>query len=242
MFKKSLPIVVALVGMLASSALADFTVYATQADFEQANVNAGYMLAGIEDFEEAVGPPYDVVTVVNPLEFGAANPSAFPSGLAQEHVWLSSLAGGEPSANNMVAVFPNTFGSGSPPSVVVGATAYSDSTGIFFDAASNFTSIAVDVMDPSWVGNETVDITVYDTSDQVIAEIFGWDAPVASQQFFGIITTDPIGWIDVAGEMGTGGHYGGEVVDNIQMWTNVPEPAALSLLALGGLVTLRRRR
>ena len=235
------------VGSITSLAMADFTLYASQADFVSANLAAGSVQLGLEDFSEAVGPPPDVLNLRSPLEPGVQNPiggaEGFLDGLAQPGLWLAANPTINPIA--LTLIFPNAFGGDGPFSPEVGATAFDDSTELHFSSDTRFTGIAFDVSDPASLfqsghGNETVDITVYDKNDVVMATMTGWDAPNNAHQFFGIISSEPIGWIDVQGQVGTSGYHGGEMLANIRMW-GVPEPTTLSLLILSVPIVLRKR-
>ncbi|MGD0139363.1 MAG: PEP-CTERM sorting domain-containing protein [Tepidisphaeraceae bacterium] len=81
-------------------------------------------------------------------------------------------------------------------------------------------------------------VTIYDTTDDVLATINLSQAP-DSQGFFGVTSTVPIGKIDW---LATDGQIVNTGVADFRVGTAVPEPASLSLLGLGAVALLGRRR
>ncbi len=113
---------------------------------------------------------------------------------------------------------------------IVGANSFAETTSMFF-TDDDKTGIGLDLVDLAPVTG-VADIMIFDTAGNFLGSTTV-NTPTFPT-FWGVWSSTPIGEINVAG-----GGGGGELLDNIQMW--VPEPATLTLLALGGLAMIRRR-
>ena len=200
----------------------DIFFFDAKSDFDQFNRDHGKVQKGVvEDFENNTLPDNDVTTFPSPLIGGIPN-GPFPDGLRNLNLLIGTNDG-----TDLVLL---TDGFAGAQTDVVGANYFVASLDLVFDSPDK-TGVGFDVVD--LINGGMADISIYDTDDNLIASI-AWPSPF-TPQFFGVWSSTAIGRINIAAQ-----NDGGELLDNIQMW--VPEPASLSLLLLGGLAVLRRRR
>lgn len=211
----------------ATSALGTVIFYNNDGDFVAQMGSAGYVFEGLESFEENDAPDANVFSAVGPLCHGVPwiDPTygyGFPTGLDQPNLCISS-----PEGDGSLALLTDGFIGNVTD--VLGANTFLDSTNMEFQ---NGVTGGVGFVVEDFMGGAGSDITVYDTSNNVIGTYTSGNG----NAFVGVYSDAAIGYINVAAQGG-----GGEMLDNIQMY-NIPGPAALSLLALAGLARRRRRR
>jgi hypothetical protein len=215
----------ALLALPATSAFGAVIFYDNEGGFLAQMTGAGYVLEGLETFEENNLPENSVLGMTGPVCGGIpwvdGNGQGFPTGLDQLNLCISSVGG-----DGSIALLTNGFFGAVTD--VLGANTFVDSTNMEFQngITAGVGFIVTDLL--SFYGS---DITVYDTSNNVI----GTTVSATGRAFVGVYSDVAIGYINVAAQNG-----GGEMLDDIQMY-NIPGPAALSLLALAGLARRRRR-
>lgn len=216
--------VLTLVALPATSAVGAVIFYDNEGDFLAQMTGAGYVLEGLETFEENNLPDNSVLGMAGPVCGGIpwvdGNGQGFPTGLDQLNLCISSTGVGD------IALLTNGFFGAVTD--VLGANTFVDSTNMEFQNGIT-AGVGFIVTDLLNLGGS--DITVYDTSNNVI----GTSVSAAGRAFVGVYSDVAIGYVNIAAQNG-----GGEMLDDIQMY-NIPGPAALSLLALAGLARRRRR-
>ena len=208
---------------VASTAFGGVAIYSNQTDFDNARAAAGCnVLVGIETFEELGIPPFSLVCYPFP-------PGLKPPTLAQPMDMYSNYM--DPSCD-LVGLGAGFVGNAT---TVVGPNYFNANLNADFAPYGGYCAVGFEVMEP--FSGPMSDIQVYDLANVLIGTFtvrFGF-----TETFYGIVATAP----DTIGRIVTvspsGGVGGAELTDNWQLY--VPEPSALSLLALGGLVLLRRR-
>lgn len=183
-----------------------------------------------ETFEEALVPPAGIGCMVYPLQHNVPNNpdgNGFPNGLTCPlDMWSTYM---DPNCDTIV------LGAGfiGNATNVVGANFFAARTNAEFSEYGGYCAVGFEVMDPITGGNGTID--VYDMSNVLIGS---FNVPFnVTETWYGLVVTPdqgPIGRIEFYGD-----DDGGELSDNWELY--VPEPATISLLALGSLVMVRRR-
>ncbi len=245
-----------LVGVLAAAVFATTAVAGPPAslilnegDFNTAVNNAGSVFEGLEDFESGVGtqppgaPGPIAGPLADPLQPGVANLDAtgfgFANGLSIPGLQVSSnVFGADPfdaaPGQGLILLGPNFLPG--QTSNIVGAVAFADSTDLIFTNGDN-TAVSLDIFtNTTPTGN--VQVTVFDVDgNQILQDVASGVSTTGS--FAGVVSDVAIGRINIADPAAPPG--GGELVDNVALYA-VPEPATLCLLAMGGMVLVRRRR
>ena len=236
---------VTVIGLAApGAARADLVWFQDQTAFENAMLAQGKLNKAIETFEENTVPNGEIGLIKNPLQGGVAN-GPFPNGLDASNLTVqTNRLGGNPTVPDvgdiMALPTPGVLGVTSDV-VIAGASTDSldlifndsDKTGIGFDAV---TVLANDVS-----GGISVEVRVYNTSNALLGMFTSPADPVGSN-FLGVLSTEPIGRINIWDPVEPVNGAGVEGADNIQMWA-VPEPATALLLLVGGsLIATHQRR
>jgi hypothetical protein len=181
----------------------------------------------LENFEAALVSPGGVGLCPGPLS-GAAASACFPLGGLLPGVTYNS------SPTPFMAVLGAGFPGVGNTSKVLGPNAFLDTFNILFSGSPN--AVGFDVFPGLIAGN--IAISAFSPTD-VLLGTFTIPGPIGGT-FFGFITEgDVIGQVSVASQSSSPG----ELIDNLAFGTTaVPEPASLTLLALGiaGLVARRR--
>lgn len=234
-------VLVSLVAMVAAPAMGQLTWFSDQNAFEAAAASAGKVLKGVENYEASILGPNAVDGFEDPLQFGIPNlPDGFPypngtDGLANLTTQANNLgANGTipspvPGPASGLAAGSNGFLGFTSDGVV--SNTFVNGLDLIFSGGLK-TAVGGRVIDA--LGAQTgVEITVYDINNVALGNMHV--AGDAGGSFFtGVISAGAaIGRINMFST-------GAEGMDDIQGW-NIPEPATLSLLALGGLALLRRR-
>ncbi|MCH7840370.1 MAG: PEP-CTERM sorting domain-containing protein [Planctomycetes bacterium] len=234
---RKLVILLVLAAFPASMVLANEEIifFTDKDDFEQFNLDEGKFLKGVEDFEESTLDPNSIELLDDPLAPGVPN-GPFPNGLegVDNMIVQSNMLGmnaPEPNPRGVDGLVTLSAGMFAANSDVVGPNTFADSLDLIFDPDDNHTGVGFDVME-ILTGND-VRIAIFDKANKLLAKI-DWDAEF-EKTFFGVWSKVTIGRINIAAF-----EDGGEIVDNVQLW--IPEPASLSLLLVGGLAVIRRRR
>jgi hypothetical protein len=206
-------------------------VFFDKPGFEDFCLQDGKLIKGIEDFEPPIGnvPAGGIAGIlVDPLQGNVPNVDAaglgFPNGLLNKNLIIQSnvlgtnapdpAPGGGLAAVGAGAIIPPDV----PNSIVVGANWFDHSTDLIFDPTENHTGIGFDVLDPFNLFE--VHIAVFNKANVEIAKEI---IPVTDQKtFFGIWCPETIGRINIAAVDQTGAGSA-ELVDNIQMWMEVPQ-------------------
>lgn len=220
---KRILVVLCLVGVSATALGQRIEIFDDRDTFRNFNRSEGKTPKGIEDYEENTLPPSSVIAIPAPLESGVPNVN-FPNGLTGLANMSLTTSTGRPLALLTTGFLGIT-------SDMIGANFFADFTIVSF-TDDDKTGVGLDV--GNVIGDPTGRIRVFSVGG---ASLFdgAWPFPgPPGMAFFGIWSSDPIGRIEVEGDNGAG-----EMTDNIETW--IPEPASLSLLALGGLALLRRR-
>ncbi len=211
-------------------------IFTSQPDFENAAMSVGKILKGVEDFEEGNVPALGIAVLADPLNSSPnvdGNGLGFPTGISATNIAINSSGGG-----GLVALGDGFAGN---ISTVVGANAFADST-ILTVTGDIKTAIGLNVIDPIG-GFGSYDVTVADPGGALLFSGVV-SAGAANGSFLGVVAGagTSIGSIEIAALDAAGGG-GGELLDNIQLWT-VPEPSTtlLGLLGVLGLIGRRRRR
>ncbi len=214
-------------------------------DFDTAINDAGKILKGVEDFENATtfpvpGAPGPLAgPLADPLQAGVANLDfngvGFENGLVNSNLQLqSNVFGSDPfdiaGGGGLIVLGPNFLPG--QTSHVVGANTFTESTDLLFPDGDK-TAVSLDLFSNGAVGD--VQVTVFDVDGiQILQDVVSGVS--TSGSFVGVISDVAIGRINVADL-----EEFGELVDNIALY-QVPEPATLGLLAMGAMVVSRRRR
>lgn len=222
----------------AAPASAQLTWFNNQADFEAAAAGGGNALVGVEDYEASIMAPNSVDGFDDSLQFGVPNiPDGFPypngtQGLAALTTQsnLNGAAGFETNPRGLGGLAAGSDGFLGIVGDVVIANTFVDSLDLIFDGALN-SAVGGRMVDLLGAGN--IEIMVFDTNNNLIGQM-NVPGDAGGSSFAGVISTVPIGRLNLFSS-------GAEGMDDIQLWV-VPAPASLSLLALGGMVALRRRR
>lgn len=209
-----------LVAGVSGTALAQLQFFTDRDTFRSFMRSQGVGLKGLEDFEENDLPPSSVSVQDEPLD---SNPNVnFPDGLTG----LSNLSMTTNRGRGLALLTNGFLGAVTD---IVGANFFSDYTTLTFTDGGK-DGVGLDLVD--LINGAQADIRIFDTSGGLLGSIV-WPSPF-TPVFFGVASDAHIGRIELEGQ-----DAGGELVDNIEGW--VPEPASLSLFALGGLALLRRR-
>jgi hypothetical protein len=206
--------------------------FSDQGSFEAFNAQAGWQLLGVEDFEPPVSNLGfgDYAQLSDPLEVGIANvdpPNAnppdtglgFPEGLATGLVSIQSNALG-PNApdlapgSGLAAIGPGFLDPGipAPGSIMVGADIFDESTDLIFSADAALTAAGLEI-EVAFGGS--AEVSVFGVEDEELwrQTVF---APHGESVFFGVSCVEAtIRRINVGGT-------GGELVDDIQAWSETP--------------------
>ena len=218
-------------------ASAQLTWYTNQQEFERANRLHGKTLKGTETFEESTLPNRMSIDLNDPLIPGYANGPHFPNGLTgvDNMIVQSNTLGGnatEPSPRGTDGLRTFSRGQlGAGSDVVVPDNAF-DSLDLIFASRDNHSGVGFDSILLGAAGWNQ--ILVFDTTNRLLGGLAVRGNP-AGDQFAGVWSGVPIHRINIYSP-----GRGLEGADNIQLW--IPEPGTLTLLGLGGLVPLVRRR
>ncbi len=223
----------------AAPASAQLTWFNNQADFEAAAAGGGNVLVGVEDYEASTLPGNAVDGFDDSLEFGIPNgPDGFPypngtDGLAALTTQSNNLGANgfdpSPAGGNGLAAGSNGFLGFTSDGVV--SNTFVNGLDLIFSGDNN-SAVGARIVDA--LGSQTgVEIMVFDTSNNLLGQMHV-SGDAGGSSFTGVISTSPIGRINMFSDGAEGG-------DDIQLWV-IPAPASMSLLALGGMVALRRRR
>ena len=251
MYKALLAIVIAVA--IAAPAVASPVFFSDKFAFENFNQMDGKFLKGVEDFEESVIPPGAKWAFPAPLQNGVPN-MAFPNGITATNLIIQDNTLPGPAApmlspsGNAQALFATGAGFAGSNSKKIG-----EDMGIL-----NGTHVSTDLIFPTTDGVKTgigfelsryigfnaggtgFVISVFDTNGLLVGMQPIPEPAVEPGKTFWGVWHDDIGRINIHDNLAPGTQPLPEGIDNIQMW--VPEPATLSLLALGGLMLIRRRR
>ena len=219
-----------LIVALAATAFGDVQIFDNHTDFDNARNAAGCnVLVGIEDFDtELTTTPNTVDCYPFPpgLMQGVPNPPGAPVGLLQPMDMYSSYF--DPSCD-LVSVGPGLI---PKVKIVVGPNYFGARGNADFIDYGGYCAVGFEVIEPFSTTTGTID--VYDLSNVLLGS-FHVPFPVFPT-FYGVVADgdDTIGRIEFYAD-----NNGAELSDNWELY--VPEPSALALLALGGLMLLRRR-
>jgi hypothetical protein len=212
---------------LSAHAAGQCETFSDPGSFEAANEEHGRQRLGIEDFEPPVSNlgPVDYAFLLDPLEGGITNVDpdsglGFPGGLATGLVTIQSNAG-EPEApagergSGLAAIGPGFLDPGlpSPGSVGVGADLFSESTDLVFPEGPEVSAVGL-TLEVAFGG--TAEVTVFDRyyGEPILVETV--EAPEGQSVFLGVTCVEStIGRVNIAGA-------GGELVDNIEVWSWAP--------------------
>jgi hypothetical protein len=178
-----------------------------------------------EDFDPPVSNlgNGDVAFLADPLRGGQANVDGeglgFPEGLSLSFLWIQSNAADERAAgtapgSGLAAVGPGFLDPGppSPDSVAVGADAFSESTDLLFQTEDYMPAVGLELQ-VAFGGS--VEVTVFGVEDEQILPRTV-EAPEGQRAFFGVSCLEAtFRRINIGGP-------GGELVDDIQVWTFQP--------------------
>ena len=226
--------VVLLVAGVSGPAMADLIWFTEQSVFEQFNREHGKALKGIEDYEESTVAPGRVAEVNDPLVSGVPN-GPFLEGLTGlQDLQVQSNTGGDPNSvtpRGAIGLGVGAAGFNGIVTDIVVSNWQFDSHDLIF--LSEFTNGVGGNLIDVFGRQSGITIRVYDTANNFLGEE-QFPADITGQQFAGVWSDIAIGRLNL---FSTGDGFEG--MDNIQAW--IPEPASLSLFALGGLALLRRR-
>ncbi len=196
------------------------------AEWPQIKEEKGKVSKGLIDFDD--DPDYGIIGFEGPLTSEGAGPVA--PGVVLDNVVIDTVV--DPRGrNNLVGVGPFA-GFGNPSNAIL-ANSFTDSFQIEL-TEPNHTMVMLNVL--SLLGSYTVDVSFYDKTDRLIGTVPGLPAPAEGNSvLFWTQSRETIGRI-VIFDPGNGA----EGIMQTEYW--IPEPVTLSLLALGGLAALRRRR
>jgi hypothetical protein len=234
---------------VAAPALADVTFFTEKSQFEAFNINDGKVLKGIEDFEESTIPDLGKLAFPSPLQNGVPN-IAFPNGISATNLIIQDNTLPGPSAplpqpsGNPQALFATGLGFAGSNSKKVGEdmgilAGIHVSTDLIFNPDDGIkTGVGFDLSRYQGfnMGGTGFVISVFDISNMLVGVLPIPEPGVEpGKTFFGV-------WADSIGRINIHDNQPNlpEGIDNIQMW--VPEPGTLSLLLVGGIFALRRRR
>lgn len=240
---------IVLVASAFSPALGQIQYFNDHEVFTDYSVLQGKLPKGVETFEEAFVDDGSKQPFPNPLQHGVPRPG-FPNGIDATNLIIQSNITPNPSplttnpSTNQAALWVNGAGFLGSNSIKVGTDEFL--SGLFSSIDLIFTSndktaVGLDVSTyPGFnSGHAGFIITVYDLSDSIIGTYAmpGATVPEPNKSFFGVWSNVPIGRLNVWGIFDVPQPF---AVDNIEMW--VPAPGAVSVLLVGGLAALRRRR
>ncbi len=234
---------------ICAPAFGDIQYFTDHEVFTDYSVLHGKLPKGIETFEEAIVEDGAKLPFPNPLQNGVPRPG-FPNGIDATNLIIQSNITPNPSpltpnpSANQAALWVNGAGFLGSNSIKVGTDEFL--SGLFSSIDLIFTSddktaIGLDASTyPGFnSGHAGFIFTVYDLSDNILGTYTmpGATIPEPSKNFFGVWSNVPIGRLNVWGIFDVPQPF---AVDNIEMW--VPAPGAASVLLIGGLAALRRRR
>ena len=196
------------------------------AEWSQIKEEQGKVSKGLIDFDD--DPDYGLVGFPGPLTSAGAPPVS--PGIVLDNVIMDSVTG-RGYSTNLIALGPDA-GFGNPSNSIL--------AGYFVDkfqielTEPNHTMVMLNLI--SLVGSYSVDVSFYDMQDRLIGTVPGVSAPLEGHSvLFWTQSGDTIGRIVIDDPAD-----GAEGIMQTEYW--IPEPVTLSLLALGGLAALRRRR
>jgi hypothetical protein len=199
-------------------------------EFDIFNEQHGKFLKGIEDFEESNIAPNDVRVLPNPLQGNVPNVDpggiGFPNGLRQKNIVIQDnvTPGCNPqnpnpgAGNDRLAVLGQGFGGAN--SKKVSSNFFVASTDLIFpDPQDNLTGVGFELGALQGFPVSPWFITVFNKAGTEIGRFVvpAPPNPEPGKTFFGIWCDDGIGRINIC-DNGSDG----EVIDNIQMWTEPP--------------------
>jgi hypothetical protein len=211
---------------LTAQAAGQCQTFSDPGSFEAFNEQAGWQLLAVEDFEPPVSNLgfAESALLVDPLEGGTPNVDpdsglGFPTGLAGDTVTVQSSVA-PPNASfpapgsGLAAIGPGFLDPGlpAPGSVMVGADVFDEGTDLFFSADAALTAVGL-TLEVAFGGS--AEVTVFGVKDEELLQdtVF---APEGESVFFGVSCVEAtIRRINVGGP-------GGELVDDIQTWSETP--------------------
>ena len=194
--------------------------------FEAFNEQAGWQLLAVEDFEPPVSNLgfAESAFLADPLEGGTPNVDpesglGFPAGLAGDTVTVQSNvalpnASVPAPGSGLAAIGPGFLDPGlpAPGSVMVGANIFDESTDLVFSPDAALTAVGL-TLEVAFGGS--AEVTVFGVEDEEILRQTVV-APEGESVFFGVSCVEAtIRRINVGGT-------GGELVDDIQTWSETP--------------------
>lgn len=223
-----------------ASAQAQIRFFTDQQLFEEYNRGHGKTLKGTEDFEESMGRKGFSNGLVDPLMPRLRN-GPYPLGLEDVNNMIvrANTRGGDPARpsprGGTVGMWTHAAGRLGAVSDVVTPYKQSDSLDLIFLTGSDHTGVGFDAIRLNDEGDAgEVQIRVYDDRNRFLGGQLVKADPTGDQ-FAGVWSSIPIGRINIYSPVPR--HEG---ADNIQLW--IPEPGTLTLLGLGAVVPLLRRR
>lgn len=204
--------------------------------FTNAATAAGYLKIDTETFEEGLIPGGTGIMLDDPLTSGVPNLDGegrgFPEGLSVPHLTVQS---------NPFGSMLNMLGAGVAfnQSKAAAPGGLESSLDIIFDADGRYAA-GFTLLNPAGaLMSVRAEVRVYDREDQLMGMVVG-DSAERVVNFYGIISDEPIGRINVLGFNRFAEPLGKEIVDDIQIW--IPEPSVAGLILAGGLCFLSARR
>ncbi len=250
---KSLLAIVITVAIAAPAVATPVQFFTDKLAFENFNQLDGKFLKGVEDFEESTIPAGAKLAFPNSLQNGVPN-VAFPNGITATNLILQTNTLPGPNApfpapgvgpqdlfaTGVGFAGPNSKKVGEDVGILLGVQVSTDLIFSTDDGVKTGVGFELSRYAGFNAGGSGFVISVFDTAG-VLAGSFPIPEPgVEPNKTFLGFWHDDIGRINIHDNLAPGTQPLPEGIDNIQMW--VPEPGTLSLLALGGLMLIRRRR
>ncbi len=217
--------------------------------FELFAAAQGKHMKNVETFEESNAPQGSKLAFPNSLQNGVPRPG-FPEGIQATNLIIQTNITPHPIApfpnpsNNQNALWVNGAGFLGSNSIKVGNDEFLSGLHASLDlifTTNDKTAVGLEIS--TFTGFDTghtgFRIGVFDTANSLIGiQSIPAIPPEPNKSFFGVWSPVPIGRINIWGDFSVPQPF---AVDDIQMWV-IPSPGSGALLALGGLIALRRRR